>query len=158
MKESGDLSSPSLVRIIVPILDDWECALILCQMLNRVFDSYPEYAVSVMFVDDGSKTRPKSTEFAVSSLKEVEILCLLGNVGHQRAIALGLCYVQFNRPCDIVVVMDGDGEDRPEDVPKLLEALADDDNSLAVFADRQSRLESVAFRTRDWMSSVLHRI
>lgn len=158
MKQLFGLSSPKAVRIIIPILDDWECAFVLCRMLNRTFDSFPEYSVSVMFVDDGSRIRPKLSEFEVSSLKEVEILCLLGNVGHQRAIALGLCFVQFNRPCDTVVVMDGDGEDRPEDVPKLLKALEGDESSLAVFAQRQARLESVSFRAGYVMYKTLHRI
>jgi glycosyltransferase involved in cell wall biosynthesis len=158
MKQLFELSFPKEVRIIIPILDDWECAFILCRMLDQTFDSFPEYFVSVMFVDDGSRIRPKLAEFEVTTLKEVEILCLLGNVGHQRAIAIGICYVQFNRPCDIVVVMDGDGEDRPEDVPKLLKALEDDDNNFAVFAKRQKRLESVSFRAGYFMYEVLHRI
>ena len=158
MKQPLELSYPKVVRIIIPILDDWECASILCRMLNQTFDSFPEYSVSLMFVDDGSRIRPKLSEFEVSSLKEVEILCLWGNVGHQRAIGLGLCYVQFNRPCDIVVVMDGDGEDRPDDVPKLLKALEDDDIRFAVFAQRQARLESVGFKAGYMMYRILHRI
>lgn len=158
MTQRSELSSPKVVRIVVPILDDWECASILVRMLNQTFDSLPGYSVSVMFVDDGSSIRPTISEFEVSSLKEVEILSLLGNVGHQRAIALGLCYVQFNRPCDIVVVMDGDGEDKPEDVPKLLKALDDDENSLAVFAERQQRPDSVFFRVGYLLYKALHRI
>lgn len=158
MKPLPESSLPKVVRIVIPILDDWECAFILCRMLNRTFDSFPEYSVGLIFVDDGSRIRPQLSEFEVSSLKEVEILCLLGNVGHQRAIALGLSYVQFTRPCDIVVVMDGDGEDRPEDVPKLLKALEGDDSSFAVFAERQARLESVGFRAGYIMYKILHRI
>ena len=158
MKPLIDSNRPKLVRIIIPILDDWECAVILCQMLNQAFDSFPEYSVSLIFVDDGSRSRPDLAEFEVSSLKEVEILCLVGNVGHQRAIALGLSYVQFNRPCDMLVIMDGDGEDKPEDVPKLLKALESDASSSAVFAERQARLESVGFRAGYLMYKILHRI
>ncbi len=158
MKQLSGLSFPKVVRIIIPILDDWECAFILVRMLNQTFDSFPEYSVRVMFVDDGSRMRPELSEFEVASLKEVEILCLLGNVGHQRAIALGLCYVQFNRPCDFVVVMDGDGEDKPEDVPKLLKSLESDDSNLAVFAERQARLESAGLRAGYILYKMFHRI
>jgi len=146
------------VRIIIPILDDWDCAFVLCRMLDQTFDSFTEYSVSLIFVDDGSRIRPQLSEFEVSAIKEVEILCLLGNVGHQRAIALGLSYVQFTRPCDIVVVMDGDGEDKPEDVPKLLKALEDNDSEFAVFAERQARLESVSFKAGYILYKILHRI
>lgn len=158
MKPPLELSLPKVVRIIIPILDDWDCAFALCRMLNRTFDSLPEYSVSLLFVDDGSRTRPKLSEFEVSAIKEVEILCLLGNVGQQRAIALGLCYVQFNRPCDIVVVMDGDGEDRPEDAPRLLKSLEDNASSFAVFAERQARLESASFRAGYILYKILHRV
>lgn len=158
MAQTADLKPLTVVRIIIPILDDWECARVVCQMLNRVFDAYPQYSVSVTFVDDGSTTAAKISEFEVSSLKEVEILSLVGNVGHQRAIALGLCYVQSNRPCDLVVVMDGDGEDKPEHVPKLLKELQERDQSFAVFAERQKRLEPFSFRFGYLMYRFLHRI
>lgn len=150
--------SPKKVKIVIPILDDWDCAFVLCEMLNRVFSSHPEYSVSLMFVDDGSRTRPRPDEFAKSSLEEIEILCLRGNVGHQRAIALGLCFIQFNRAPDIVVVMDGDGEDLPEDVPRLLQALDENSENVAVFAERQKRLDSLTFRMGYHMYRLLHRI
>ena len=45
------------------------------------------------------------------------------NVGHQRAIAIRLCWLGSVESDARVVVMDGDGEDLPGDVPRRLAAL-----------------------------------
>jgi hypothetical protein len=90
-------------------------------------------------------------------LHAVKVLNLKRNMGHQRAIALGLAYVQEHEPCDAVVVMDGDGEDKPEDVPSLLKVL-ERAGSQVVFAERGKRLESVVFRALYRCYRTLHHV
>jgi hypothetical protein len=73
-------------------------------------------------------------------------LALRRNVGHQRAIAIALAFVDEQRSPDTLVVMDGDGEDAPEDVPRLLACLSENDQRMVVFAERTRRSESLTFR------------
>ena len=96
-------------------------------------------------MDDGS-TDPLPPRFATTcrALKNISILHLRRNLGHQRAIATGLVYVYQNVACDAVVVMDGDGEDRPDDLPALLKEYSR--TQKIVFAARAKRLEHWTFR------------
>ena len=73
------------------------------------------------------------------------MLRLRRNLGHQRAIAIGLTYIQaqMTTAYEAVVVMDGDGEDAPEDVPRLLARLEAEGGRSIVFAERTRRSESL---------------
>ena len=82
--------------------------------------------MSVLIVDDAS-TEPMPQDWPgqnFSALDSVEVLHLRSNQGHQRAIALGLYHLHEFTDAEAVVVMDGDGEDRPEDLPELLRAFS----------------------------------
>jgi polyisoprenyl-phosphate glycosyltransferase len=80
-------------------------------------------------------------------LHSLEVVRLLRNLGHQRAIAVGLTHLYKTRAAlGAVVVMDGDGEDKPEDVPRLIEELARHGNNSVVFAARTKRQENLPFR------------
>jgi glycosyltransferase involved in cell wall biosynthesis len=106
-------------------------------------------AADILLIDDGSSERFLD-HFAPGPLKhlgKISILRLRRNVGHQRAIAIGLAYAEAANCCDIAVVMDGDGEDRPEDVPRLIDELLRLDGSHVVFAERTRRSEGVVFVT-----------
>lgn len=74
-----------------------------------------------------------------------KILRLALNLGHQRAIAVGLCAVADRTQFDAVLVMDSDGEDRPADIAALLEASRQHPDHV-VLARRAKRSESPAFR------------
>jgi hypothetical protein len=76
-------------------------------------------------------------------------------LGHQRAIAIGLYYMHQLLPVDAIVVMDGDGEDRPADIPGLLSALAEGGGCM-VFAARAKRLERPIFRFFNRLYRVIH--
>src|SRR5947207_194211 len=106
--------------ILIPMYNDWEAAELLLDDLDRALAGHPMRA-GVMFVDDGS-TLPMPTGFGArpfAALQSVDVLRLLRNLGHQRAIAVGFVYVHQNIPCRAVIVMDADGEDRPVDILRL---------------------------------------
>jgi polyisoprenyl-phosphate glycosyltransferase len=119
-------------------------------LLDRVaasFDGRTE-RVRVLLIDDGS-VQPAPSEWKTegwSRFDRVDVLELRRNLGHQRALAVGLCHVEANIRCQAVLVMDGDGEDSPADVPRLLDKLAETGDSRIVFAERTKRSESFAFR------------
>jgi polyisoprenyl-phosphate glycosyltransferase len=75
----------------------------------------------------------------------VRILRLHRNLGHQRAICVALCHLLTESDCVRVLVMDGDGEDAPDDIPRLLNELDSNDATRIVFAERAKRTEGWLF-------------
>jgi hypothetical protein len=75
---------------------------------------------------------------------QIEVLQLQANLGHQRAICVGICYINEHLPCDAIVVMDADGEDRPEDAVRLIQ-LAISRPAIALLAERRRRFAGVTF-------------
>ena len=80
------------------------------------------------------------------NISAIETLLLRRNLGHQRAIAIGLCFIHAERPCGAVLVMDADGEDKPEDVPRLIEAFNREDRKKVIFAQRGRRATTWTFK------------
>jgi len=139
--------APERIVILIPMFNDWDAADLLLSDLDRALTDYPMSA-EVLFIDDGS-TLPMPETFArrpFTALQAVDILLLRRNLGHQRAIAVGLVYVYQNIPCRAVVVMDADGEDRPPDIRVLFEKFTQENQRSIIFAARAKRLERPLFR------------
>ena len=145
--------------ILVPMFNDWEAAGLLLQDLDKALAGramHPE----VLLIDDGSSERMPEN-FAgqrFDTLQRVSILRLRRNLGHQRAIAVGLVYIFQNTPCEAVVVMDADGEDRPEDIPRLAEKFKQEGGRSVIFAARSKRLEGLLFRALYHVYRWIHRL
>jgi glycosyltransferase involved in cell wall biosynthesis len=77
---------------------------------------------------------------------KINKLTLKRNLGHQRAITIGLSYIGEHYTADMVVVMDSDGEDRPEDAIQLIDYCIQTDKMQIIFARRSQRSESRLFR------------
>jgi len=136
-------NSDLTVVFCIPVYNDWESAGILLAHIGEMIRSSGMTA-GVVFVDDGSTVEPSVR--AQPDLAWVQILRLRRNVGHQRAIAIGLTHLQDTTDCPAVCVMDADGEDRPADVPRLMEVYFRNDASRLVFAKRGRRTEGWIFR------------
>jgi hypothetical protein len=98
-------------------------------------------------VDDGSST-PLPEGFAHEDpdvLAKTRVLSLRRNLGHQRAIAVALAYVRARLSHPMIVVMDGDGEDDPADVPRLVAKFRETGGMRIIFAERRVRSESALF-------------
>jgi polyisoprenyl-phosphate glycosyltransferase len=135
------------ISVVVPVLDDWASFAALVADLAQQF-SRRDVALRVCAIDDGSRApfAPDAVDLpAASCIAGVEVIRLALNLGHQRAIAVGLCTLADAPDCEAVVVMDGDGEDRPSDVAALLAAGADHPGAI-VLARRARRSEPPAFR------------
>jgi len=145
--------------VLLPTYNDWDALELLLGDLNRALRSVA-LAVHVLVVDDAS-VEPVSSQFLKNSPCEfstVSVLRLRANLGHQRAIAIGLAYVAANLPCRGVVVMDSDGEDRPAGVVRLLEACEQQGWRRIIFASRAKRLEGVTFRVCYRLYRYTHRL
>lgn len=146
------------VVVLIPNYNDWESLSLLLGRLDDVLAAAGLEA-SVLVVDDGStQAVPESLlDRAFRALDRVDVLGLRRNLGHQRAIAVGLAYLEDRVPCGAVVVMDGDGEDDPADVPRLLAALHEENGRAIVFAERARRSESWQFRIFYGLYKLLHK-
>ena len=105
------------------------------------------WKATLVLVDDGS-TEERPPAFMTTpppGFSSVELVTLHRNGGHQLAIAVGFAHIAENVIADIVLVMDADGEDRPEDVPNLV-VHAIGRRTEVVFAARTKRSESLTFR------------
>src|SRR5690349_21074757 len=134
------------VVCLTPVYNDWESFSILSSTIEKKFsDLHPHYKVEIVAVNDGSLDEFRMSEFKTQL--PIEILTLKNNVGHQRAIAIGLQYVQGEKEnFDYVVVLDSDGEDRPEDIHELISKCESLDSNRIIFAQRKKRQESAFFK------------
>jgi hypothetical protein len=147
------------VVVLIPVYNDWES---LAHLLPRLDKSLAEwdFAVDVLVVDDGSTTQPEDrlAPGPFRALRRLDVLHLRRNLGHQRAIAIGLAYIEDCLRARAVVVMDGDGEDDPADVPRLLDELERAGSARIVFAERTRRSESFGFRIFYALYKLLHHL
>lgn len=136
------LPAESTLFVVIPVFNDWESCQLLVEAIRQ--NNSPEFFQSLTFcwVNDGS------TESAPSHLLRVQshdfVVELTRNVGHQKAIALGIAYVSRHFPRQPMVVMDADGEDQPQHL-SVLEARGKTSNTI-VFARRTKRHEGFIFQ------------
>jgi glycosyltransferase involved in cell wall biosynthesis len=141
----------------MPLYNDWGALSILLPALERELNAHGLRA-DVLMVDDGSTVPvpPIFSENSYTAIQSVDILSLRRNLGHQRAIAVGLSYIEADRPCHAVVVMDCDGEDDPRDVPRLVRECFANGGQKIIFAARSRRAESLAFKVFYHLYRLLH--
>jgi polyisoprenyl-phosphate glycosyltransferase len=135
----------SEICIIIPVFNDWPSLIFLLDDLAHVAAELGQ-RFHVLAVDDGST---EGEEARVGLLRSspipLTIITLCRNLGHQRAIAIGLCHAVAETGANRFIVMDSDGEDRVADIPNLLASLRDDPLAVVV-ARRAKRSESLWFR------------
>ena len=148
---------PLRLIVLMPLRDDWDSAAELIRRLDRAVSS-AECTMEILLVDDCSVQGCDQSDFQgdFSVVRGVRTLRLRRNLGHQRAIAIGLVHVQQTSSCDAVLVMDADGEDTPEGVADLLRAYRDTKGAKAIFAERSRRSETLLFRAFYHLYKILH--
>ena len=128
--------------IVIPVYNDWECLTKLVTSIKEVVSLSNIDLVRVIAVNDNSSVEPEVVSAGI--LKNLEIINLSTNVGHQRAIAIGLAYVNENyKDFDSVIIMDSDGEDDPVYIPELCKSAIS--KGQITFANRIKRSESFLF-------------
>ena len=156
MATGSVLVSPLNVVVLIPVRDDWVSVTELLRRLDQTVSSHP-YVIDILLVDDCSVESlcvgELSSHFA--ALRSIRTLRLRRNLGHQRAIAIGLVHIETEIPCDAVLVIDGDGEDTPGGALQLLNTFS---GKNAIFAKRSRRTESFVFRVFYQLYKMLHRM
>jgi len=144
------------VTILIPVYNDSRSATLLLERLSAEAARLP-CRLGVLFVDDGSSVQEAAALPApTAAIPQVDVLRLRRNLGHQRAIAVGLARLAADSRPDFVVVMDGDGEDDPVTIEPLLAAAMAGDGHTAVFAQRLKRHDGIGFLAGYRLFRVLH--
>lgn len=141
--------------ILMPVRDDWDAVSVLLPELAAELCAAGRSA-RVLVIDDGSESRPGRPFACGEGLERVDLLRLRRNVGHQQAIAIGLAWCAVHLPGTGVVVMDGDGQDDPADVPRLWAAAEAASGDEVVFAERTRRAEGLRFRASYLLYRLVH--
>ncbi len=124
------MQAPQSIAIVVPVFNDWPSFDVLLGELCSLAPSLP-CNVTVFAVDDGS-TVPSDLAVSPTSCLAVTLISLHCNLGHQRAISVGISECVRRGVYSHILVMDGDGEDAPSDITKLLNAQATNPDAIAV--------------------------
>lgn len=160
VSETSGQTDRTRIVLLIPVYNEWQA---LSSLLTRFEQEFSEtkFDLSALLIDDGSDLSFSEASFAptgLEALRKISILELRRNLGHQRAIALGLTYIEDNIDCDLVLVMDGDGEDEPSEAKRLIEKCLAEGASKLVFAKRAQRSENFQFRFFYGVYQVLYKL
>ena len=132
------------IKILIPIYNDWQSAFKLLENIDSGITDL-EYEVSVIIVNDASTEKRPEFNFSINNLKSLKIINMKENRGHARCNAAGLKYINEKEEFDYVIPMDGDGEDRPEEIKLLIEKAKDYPDTV-ITANRVKRSEGFIFK------------
>jgi len=131
-------------KILVPVYNDWQSAFKLLEEINGQLEGW-DADISVIIINDAStEQRPVNTSL-LKNLRSIHIVNMRENKGHARCNAAGLKYINENKDFDFVIVMDGDGEDRPQELRDLL-CKGYENIDKVITADRVKRSEGLFFK------------
>ena len=132
------------VKILIPIYNDWNSVKRLVDNIDKVINDI-NCNFSIIIVNDASTQKKPENCFNFKNLKSIKIINMLENRGHGRCNAAGLKYIYENEDFDYVLPMDGDGEDRPEEIIQFVEKIKTDPE-IPVVGERIKRSESNLFK------------
>jgi hypothetical protein len=156
---TGERKASFRLGLVTPVFNDWESLSILLRRIGGLY-SREDIIFLVLAIDDGSTSRGTRSDLGepgLSCIGKFEIMRLTTNLGHQRAIAIGLVQFAARSDVDAVLVMDSDGEDRPEEIAILVNAARANPESI-ILAERTRRPESLRFKLGYMVYKLLFRL
>ena len=130
--------------ILIPVYNDWKSVLKLLENIDEQIKDW-DVKVSVLIIDDASTEERTVTEFDYKNLQVIKIINMKENRGHARSYASGLKYISEKENVDYAILMDGDGEDRPEELNLLFNKSKENPDKV-VTANRVKRSEGNLFK------------
>lgn len=140
------------LTLVIPQHNDWESLAYLLTEINSFALHESKEKICVLVVDDFSKSKEQFNIHGLDKL-DLKVIRTVQNMGHQRAIAIGLCYAYDHLPSKWIGVLDADGEDQPSDLFRLVEAA--EKYSTTVFAKRIKRSEGIVFKLFYWIYKLI---
>ena len=132
------------VKILIPIYNDWQSVFKLLENIDSQITGL-DVEVSVLIINDASTELKPEMNFSLNNLKSLQVVNMKKNRGHARCNAVGLKYVNEKEDFDYLIPMDGDGEDRPEELKLLLDKVSEYPDKV-ITADRVKRSEGFFFK------------
>ena len=130
--------------ILIPLYNDWKSVSKLLREIDTQTKSW-DANVSVIIINDASTEERSGLDSNYQKIKSVKILNMIKNRVHQRCIAAGLKYIYKNEDFDRVIVMDSDGEDRPEELNDFFKKAQENPN-MTITGNRFKRSEGPIFQ------------
>ena len=131
-------------KILIPVYNDWQSVFKLLENIN-LESSVLEGEFSVIIINDASTENKPELLTNLENLKSVQVINMRKNKGHARCNAAGMKYINEKEEFDYIIPMDGDGEDRPEELSLLIEKIKSFPNTV-ITADRVKRSEGFIFK------------
>ena len=131
--------------ILIPIYNDRESLKKLIENINYEISNLNS-EISVVVINDASSQQIVDTYQNTENIDSIEIINMKQNSGHTRCIASGLKYISEKKEFDYVIPMDGDGEDRPEEIKNFIQ-LAEQSDGKSIVGERVKRSENLLFKT-----------
>lgn len=132
------------IKLLIPIYNDWQSVFKLLENIDTVVKDLND-EISAIIVNDASAEERPEFHFSLNNLKSINVINMKENRGHTRCIAAGLKYINDKEDYDYVIPMDGDGEDRPEEVKLLIEEAKNYPDTV-ITANRVKRSEGLVFK------------
>ena len=133
------------IKILIPVYNDWKAVSKLLDEINNLSID-PEFQISIFIVNDASNHDRPVEEKDLDNINSIKILNMKINQGHTRCIATGLKYIYEKEDFDYVIPMDGDGEDRPEEIKEFLNQI-ENSNDRPIVGERIKRSEDFLFKS-----------
>ena len=132
------------IKILIPIYNDWQSVFKLLENINSEISGL-EHEFSVIIVNDASTESRPEINLNLNNLNSIKIINMKENRGHARCNAAGLKHIFENEEFDYVIPMDGDGEDRPEEIKQLIDNLNYHPDK-PIVGERIKRSEGIFFK------------
>ena len=140
------------IKILIPVFNDFESVSKLLIDINSTLSNL-NVQTSVILVNDGSTEKNDINVSNTDKINSIKIINMKHNQGHARCIATGLKYIFDNEKFDYIIPMDGDGEDRPQEISKFVEFFKYDDTK-PIVGERIKRSEGLVFK----ISYTIHKL
>ena len=132
------------IKILIPVYNDWQSVTKLLDNIDYNLSGV-EHEISVIIVNDASNHDRKEEDKTFENIHSIKILNMRINQGHARCIATGLKYIYQKEDFDFVIPMDGDGEDRPEEIKEFINQIQNS-NEKPIVGKRIKRSEGLFFK------------
>ena len=140
------------IKILIPVYNDYQSvSKLLFHINNTISNTDDEF--SVLIINDSSSEKSEIDVSKLDKIKNIKIINMIENRGHARCIAAGLKYIYEKEDFDYVMPMDGDGEDRPEEIVKFTEFFKYD-SIKPIVGERIKRSEGLIFK----ISYIIHKL
>ena len=132
------------IKLLIPVYNDWKSVIKLLEIINSEVSGL-SHEFSVIIVNDNSTENKSEMPINLDNLNSIKIINMKNNQGHARCIATGLKHIFEKEEFDYVIPMDGDGEDRPEEIKQFVDNLNYSPDK-SIVGERIKRSEGLIFK------------